>query len=134
MTALARYHLLDRIAELEAEVDWLRSQLGIQETIAPALRRALHIQPRSAQVLAMIYAGAGKWVRRDTIEGALDIQPKQDKVHNAVTVHICNLRKAIGRDGIETDGSCRDAVARLSRAGMERVVAALSALEPSQPR
>lgn len=111
MNAIARQ---DRIAELEAENEWLRAALGLREGAVPALMRAFVIPPQQARTLAYIYAARGRWVLRDFIEEQLPANfGERFGRTKIVQVYVSLLRRKLGTAAIIAHGSGENGAYRL---------------------
>jgi DNA-binding winged helix-turn-helix (wHTH) protein len=118
--------LRERVAELEAEVDFLRREqrADAEQRVIDAIRRRYKIQPARAMLLAMLFARAphavSSWALLDALPAGDHARDRSDDV---VKVHICMIRHALGADAIETihrRGYC------LTEAGRQRVGAAIA--------
>lgn len=127
MNAHARCDLYARIAELEAEVECLKAELGYRDKHLSALKIAFRLSPKATSILAMLYAANGRWVLRDAIDQSLINHTTAIRRYRAVDVHVCFIRKAIGYDSVESSlEKDRDTSAvRLTMAGMSKVRAAI---------
>lgn len=114
-----------RIAELEVENAWLRSELGLRDERRPRLQQAFRITPHETTVLTMLYSGRGRWVLRDVVDSCLPETKPAGRKRQSVNVYVCRLRKHLGPNTIETTGRGETCALRLTTAGMIRVTLAL---------
>lgn len=125
MTVAFRQSAADRIAELENEVDWLQQQLGTRDEQRNEIAAALGLPPQMALLVSMLYAAPGRWILADWIDSALPLTFTERRVRKNMHVYVCKLRKALGRDGIETRGLGESYAVRVTLAGADRVREAL---------
>jgi DNA-binding response OmpR family regulator len=115
--------MCERCPELKERIAWLESELGIvnQRETMLALSRGLKIRPGAATLLARLYAARGKFVTTyQLLDLTADVARDDDRQINNVSVTIFTLRKALGRDAIDT---AYGHGYRLSAAGVVRVAA-----------
>jgi DNA-binding response OmpR family regulator len=90
----------ERIAELEAEVAYYRSEHHISEDelAAERVRKAFRLSPQAARVLLAIY-GVGdrlaSWHFLDQAAPETKVSERLDP-YRQVQVRICNIRKVLG--------------------------------------
>ena len=95
----------ERIAELEAEVAWLREELGRGPDEAETLSLRLGLTPQQARVLEVLYGSRGRCLSSEFITDALPRiwdTPRKPILSKLIYVYICQIRKRIGPHFIET--------------------------------
>lgn len=97
---------LERIADLEAENEWLRGELGRRFDPAPFLAERLNVRPQEAKLLILLYSAGGRTLSTDFLGGALpavwDGRDRNDR--NVVKVAVYGIRRKLDRATIETVG------------------------------
>lgn len=95
-----------RCDELEEEVAWLRSELGIQTelTVKSGLARSLGLSPGELSVVLALYRANGRVVPSSFIEETIPSTWGRagDRCDRLVAVYVCRIRKALGAGVIET--------------------------------
>ena len=123
------YSLRDRIAELEAEVEFLRGELGFRDDVTADLMIALNMSQRRAMILGALYAARGRWVLGDVLDD-LTKHNSLSRRRGSLAVHLHYLRRMFGKDMIPISG-WRDSMAiRLLPPAIARIDAALKAPPP----
>lgn len=117
----------DRCDELQAEVEYLKGELGLSVSAQrlSAIRTAFNLPPARARLLLVLFAAKGRVV---SPAQALDAMPPRYGAHDRgwenVKTHICRLRKQVDTGLIVNvwgEGY------RLTDAGMARVTEILAA-------
>lgn len=116
-----------RCAELEEEVAYLRSELGVQQdaSLVDILKVRFGLVRGWAALLAALYRAKGRCVMRAQLEEAIPNPNDRDRDDRIVSVYIALLRGALGKDAIATVWGSGY---RLTESGLERVEAVLSTL------
>lgn len=121
-------------ADKDDRIAWLEGELGLRVTAGArhALCRAFIIRPSEATILARLYAAKGNCVSTWILMDETARSPgRDDRGLNNISVLILRLRRALGREAIETVYA---AGYRLSAAGMAKVSSAIEAESISRPR
>jgi DNA-binding response OmpR family regulator len=96
----------ERIAELENEVLFLRSELALIESEDDRSRmaRVLRLTGQESRVLAMLFQAKGRVLSAGQIDDRLRQCYARDREPGTKTVlvHVCRIRKAVGYDVIQT--------------------------------
>jgi len=117
MSLARRYDHEELIAELQAEVAWLRAELGYRDERIPTIGRVLGLTQQQAHIVSILYGGRGRWVLRTVIDDEVRIEALVGKRSNgAVDTQVCKIRRKLGFDAIRSDGSGTLAALCLSRA------------------
>ncbi len=112
----------ERFEALEAEVAYLRSELGLdlnEERIAFFCDR-LNLMPTAGRMLDALYQAKGRPL---SIQRLLDAMNSADETGKGVGVRVCHIRKVLGFEAIATRWSRGYS---LTPAGMQRVNALLA--------
>lgn len=117
-----------RCAELEEEVAYLKSELGLRRlpTDIDRLRRHFGLANGDAELLHALYAAKGRVVTRMQCMDATSSRPDReddDRDLKMIDVRICRIRKPLGKDAILNVWSTGY---RLSPEGIARVGAAIN--------
>lgn len=124
--------MCERCEELEEEVAYLKSELGIREAgeRIHLLRAALGVRPAVASFLLRLYDARGKLVTHQQLVDALPAVwcDREDRHEPITRVYCAYARKALGRDGIET--VWREGY-RLSATARDRIEVILAAPRPA---
>jgi len=119
--------MCDRCAELEEEVAYLRSELGLlaDEDALLTLKRAMRVSPVVARLVYALYRSNGRLLTCAHLEDAIPSKTGRDDYisQSFFGALVCLARRALGRDAIETAWGRGY---RLSPAGMARVAAILA--------
>lgn len=113
-----------RCLELENEVAWLRSELGLRldmEEIAK-LSNAFGFSPNQSKLALTLLASNGRPVTRLQLDEAMP--GDADRSYSYVSVYISHIRQALGFDAIETIWGQGY---RLTPAGADQIRAVLQA-------
>lgn len=94
----------DRIAELEAEVAYLRSELGlsIRHGHVHALCRELKITRSHATVLLALRAASGRGLSLEQLDDRIPLAHGRPRAGYTVRVFIYQIRKQLGADVIDS--------------------------------
>lgn len=117
-----------RCEDKDERIAWLESELGLQKhgTEVNALRRHLNVRPQTAQLVLGMYRAKGRIMTNiqlwETIPQVRNPKADDDRDFKMLDVQVCNARKAIGADAIQTVWGIGRA---LSPFGMERVASIL---------
>lgn len=90
--------------ELQAEVEWLKSELGLveDEVALDALRRT-GLSPACARIVLALYSRRGRVVSRFTLDDLLpNVHGHERESTSIVGVLICRIRKLLPEGGLET--------------------------------
>lgn len=89
---------------LRAEVSELRIALGLNGRVAEqrAIGRQFGLGPVEARIAQALYDAAGKVVPRETLDAIGLTEAAYLDGSDALKAHICNLRRKLGGDTIET--------------------------------
>lgn len=114
-----------RCAELEEEVAYLRSELGVQQeaSLTDILKVRFGLVRGWAAVLAALYRAKGRCVMHAQLEEAIPNPNDRDRDNRIVTVYVALLRGVLGKDAIATVWGSGY---RLTESGLERVESVLS--------
>lgn len=96
--------LRDRVAELESELG-LRRQAELMHALALVGRELSDRRaPSASRILAALYAAKGRPVSTDNLMRAAPNKGyhEDERLRNIVSVYVYYLRKALGKDAIET--------------------------------
>lgn len=95
--------LEERIAELEEEVAYLRSELGLTHSAGREanFRKSLGITAQESRFLMALYDARGRMLLKTQLEDAIK-RGFDGKAQKVVDVYACRVRKRIGFDAIET--------------------------------
>lgn len=93
----------DRIADLEAEVAYYRSELGIAQeaTRVHNIRLKCRATNSEARVLLALYAAQGRVLSQDALFDAIP-HPADGQNSTAVRMHVRALRQKVSPDVIDT--------------------------------
>lgn len=126
--------MCDRCAELEEQVAWLKSELGMRPAVSAtyALARALRITPGVAKMLAALHSAKGNFLSTYRLLDVTATPGREDERDpNLVKVGVWRIRQAMGRGAIIT---CYGKGYQLSDEGMAKVSAILRPLDtPAAP-
>lgn len=91
-----------RCDALREEVAYLKSELGLRRTASEvrALQAALNVRPQACRMLLMLYRARGLVVRGFQMQE--EFGEDSSDPHNLVKTYACHLRKALGRNAIQT--------------------------------
>lgn len=96
----------ERIAELEEENAWLRSELGLIQGAdrLATVRRTFGLQPGDASLVLALYQAKGSVRNKLQLHEAIPAVwvDHDDRGLKIIDVRICRLRKRLGHDAIET--------------------------------
>ncbi len=116
----------ERIAELEEENAWLRSELGlvVDGDQLATLRKTYEMATGAACLVLALYRAKGRLLNKLQLHEAIPAiwKDHDERCVKIVDVRICHARKGVGRDAIET--ICGQGYG-LTPEGMEKVRAAL---------
>lgn len=116
----------ERCADLEEQIAWLKSELGLtQDTSAVhALRGRFKIDPQQARLLLTLYEAHGRTLTTVFLHEAIS---SREHTYGSKLVHVrvMRLRKVLGKEAIET---LYGLGYRLSAEGRDRVSLALGRL------
>lgn len=94
----------DRIAFLENEVAYLRSELALCAAVDDVARmmRVFGLTPQEAEILYMLCAANGRCLTFDFINDNAPNKFPPDRGRENTKVHVHRIRKAIGKSMIQT--------------------------------
>ena len=124
----ARQSHYDRITDLEAEVAWLRAELGFRKSVAHEIKQAFNLFPMRAAILAALYAANGRWVLARSLEEFCRTR-QANRPWACLHVHVTCLRHLFGKDLIQTSGKGEDHAVRILPPVIARIEAALTAAQ-----
>jgi DNA-binding response OmpR family regulator len=123
--------MCSRCEELEEEVAYLKSELGLQADadLIESLRRAMPLgglaskAHGAAHLVAALYRAHGRTLTRDQLMERLPSRNgRDDRDDKLCAVYVCAARKTLGHDGIQ---NVWGRGYRLTDAGMAKVAALL---------
>lgn len=116
----------DRIEQLEEQVAYLKSELGVSLRLTDQARimERFSLSPKAAKILMALRTSNGRLLSHDFLVETFAPESERDKI---IDVYICKIRKAIGRDSVKT---CWGEGFSLTEAGKTRVDQALTAPIP----
>lgn len=91
--------------ELEEEVAYLRSELGITDdaTSIAALRDTYGLPPAASRVLMSLYLARGRVLSKDQISDSLPVVTRDTwSERKLADVYVCRIRAKIGHAAIKT--------------------------------
>lgn len=97
--------MCNRCADLEEQVAWLKSELGlsVERTDVDKVRRAFGLRPNEAWIVLRLAKAGGRVV---SYEQLLDEMPSltgnDDRHKSNISTHICRIRSKTDRHGVET--------------------------------
>ena len=113
--------------DLEAEVLWLRSVVGLMGDDAVCvhkLRAYFGFTSQVARVLLWLYATDGKWIDWRTIRDRLETQDNDtQRPDNLIRLYVHKARKALGYTAVETS---RGLGYRMTQHGRQAMAKALA--------
>jgi DNA-binding response OmpR family regulator len=114
----------ERIAELQEEVAYLKAELGLVEDREKVdrLRAAYGLSPGSARLLLALYAAKGALRTTYQLLDAIPPVSGSDRDVSLVSVWVCHLRRAMGRDVVKNSFGLGY---RVTETGMEQVRAVI---------
>lgn len=94
--------LEERVAGLEDEVAYLRSEMGlsVSATRVGLVRAALKLRPGCCKMLLAMFDAKGRVLNRFQLAEA-HAHPNGGDTLRAVNVHMCLIRKRLGQESIE---------------------------------
>lgn len=112
------------LEDLREEVAYLRSELGAVQAgrAFTVLRDEFGLEPTAIRLLLALYEGKGRPMSSAAFERAIPPTFVNKRRSNNARVHVCRIRKVIGKGGIATIGKDGWAITPAGTAAVDRAL------------